>query len=127
MKVSRQDKLEAQLAAAESELHELLAAALPHTAQHGDMLFFNSAFHPDYIRQHQISERAEALFSLASDSIALREQIGLSVIGSAGQLFLSACSEASDLANNNRRGPRQLATWLLSELGGELTLQVQHP
>ena len=116
MKVSRQYKLETQLAVAESELLGLLATALPYTAQHGDMLFFNSAFHPDYIRQHQISERSEVLFSLASDSVALREQLGLSVIESVGQLFLSACSEASDLSNGNRRGPRQLAAWLLSEL-----------
>jgi hypothetical protein len=44
MKVSRQDKLEIQLAAAEQELLRLLATALPHAAQHGDMLFFNSKF-----------------------------------------------------------------------------------
>jgi hypothetical protein len=117
MKSSRQDKLETQLTATEGELLELLSAALPHTAQHGDMLFFNSSFHPDYIRPHQISERSEALFSLASESVTLREQIGLPVIGSAGQLFLSACSEAANTSNENRRGPRQLAAWLLGELG----------
>lgn len=109
MKASRQTKLEAQLAATENELHELLLDALPHTAQHGDMLFFNSAFHPDYIRSHQISERAEQLFSLSRETAALREQIGLPVLESIGQLFLSACSEASNSANDNRRGPRQLA------------------
>jgi hypothetical protein len=81
------------------------------------MLFFNSSFHPDYIRPHQISERSEALFSLARESVTLREQIGLPVIGSAGQLFLSACSEAANTSNDNRRGPRQLAAWLLGELG----------
>ena len=117
MKASRQDKLETQLVAAEGELLELLSAALPYTAQHGDMLFFNSSFHPDYIRPHQISERSEVLFSLASESVTLREQIGLPVIGSAGQLFLSACSEAANMSNGNRRGPRQLAAWLLGELG----------
>ena len=117
MKASRQEKLETQLVAAEGELLELLSAALPYTAQHGDMLFFNSSFHPDYIRPHQISERSEVLFSLASESVTLREQIGLPVIGSAGQLFLSACSEAANMSNGNRRGPRQLAAWLLGELG----------
>ena len=117
MKASRQDKLEIQLAAAESELLELLSSALPHTAQHGDMLFFNSAFHPEYVRPHQISERNELLLSLANESVTLREQVGLPVIGSAGQLFLSACSEAANTSNGNRRGPRQLAGWLLSELG----------
>ena len=117
MKASRQDKLEAQLADTERELLELLADALPHTAQHGDMLFFNSEFHPDYIRPHQIAERNEQLLSLSSSAVALRERIGLPVLGSVGQLFLSACSEAANTVNDNRRGPRQLATWLLGELG----------
>ncbi|RYG58508.1 MAG: hypothetical protein EON60_13010 [Alphaproteobacteria bacterium] len=117
MKTSRQDKLETQLAATERELLELLADALPHTAQQGDMLFFNSEFHPDYIRPHQIDERSERLLSLSSDGVTLREQIGLPVLGSVGQLFLSACSEAANTTNDNRRGPRQLAAWLLGELG----------
>ncbi|WP_457098196.1 hypothetical protein [Lysobacter sp. P5_B9] len=117
MKASRQDKLETQLAAAEGELLELLAIALPYTAQHGDMLFFNSSFYPAYLGSHQLGERNELLLSLASESVALREQLGLPVIGSVGQLFLSACSEAANTANDNRRGPRQLAAWLLGELG----------
>jgi len=117
MKAARQDKLQTKLAAAEGELLELLSVLLPRTAQHGNMLFFNSSFHPDYIRPHQISEQSEALLSLARESLTLREQIGLPVLGSAGQLFLSACSEAANTLNENRRGPRQLAAWLLGELG----------
>ena len=117
MKASRQDKLKTKLAATESELLELLASALPHTAEHGDMLFFNSEFHPDYLRPHQIDERNELFLSLSNDSVALREQIGLTVLGTVAQLFLSACSEAANTSNDNRRGPRQLATWLLGELG----------
>ena len=117
MKVSRQDKLETQLASAESELLGMLASALPHTAEHGDMLFFNSQFHPDYVRPHQMSERNETLLSLSAESVALRERIGLRVLGSVGQLFLSACSEAANTSNDNRRGRRQLATWLVGELG----------
>jgi hypothetical protein len=81
MKASRQDKLETQLAATERQLLELLADALPYTAQHGDMLFFNSEFHPDYIRPHQISERSEALLSLSNESVILRERIGLPILG----------------------------------------------
>ena len=117
MKASRQDKLETQLAAAEDELLGMLASALPYTAQHGDMLFYNSEFHPEYIQPHQIGERNELLLSLSTDSVALRERIGLPVLGSVGQLFLSACSELANTSNDNRRGPRQLATWLLGELG----------
>jgi len=81
------------------------------------MLFFNSSFYPAYLGNHQLGERSERLLSLASESVALREQLGLPVIGSVGQLFLSACSEAANTANDNRRGPRQLAAWLLGELG----------
>ena len=117
MKASRQDKLETQLAATEDELLGLLADALPYTAQHGDMIFFNSEFRPEYIQPHQIGERNEALLSLSTESVTLRERIGLPVLGSVGQLFLSACSEAANTSNDNRRGPRQLATWLLGELG----------
>jgi hypothetical protein len=117
MKASRQDKLETRLAATESELCELLFDALPHTAQHGDMLFFNSAFRPDYVTSNLIGELNERLLSLSSESIELREEIGLPVLGSVSQLFLSACSEAANTANDNRRGPRQLAAWLLGELG----------
>ena len=117
MKASRQVKLEAQLAATESEALALLSEALPYTAQHGDMLFFNSAFHPDYVQSHQIGERSEQIFLLCSEAVALREQIGLPVLGSPGQLFLSACGEAANTTNDNRRGPRQLAAWLLGELG----------
>ncbi|GHT85010.1 hypothetical protein AGMMS49543_15660 [Betaproteobacteria bacterium] len=102
MKASRQAKLETQLAVTEKELLELLTDALPYTAQHGDLLFFNSAFHPDCIRPHQIGERSERLLSLSSEAVALREQIGLPVLGSVGQLFLSACSEASNIESINQ-------------------------
>jgi len=117
MKASRQAKFETQLAAAETALLELLATALPHTAQSGDMLFFNSSFCPDTIQPHWLAEENETLLSLAQESVSLREQVGLPVLGSVGQLFLSACSEAANTSNDNRRGPRQLATWLISELG----------
>lgn len=109
--------------AIEAGLLEQLFDALPHTTQRGDMLFFSSAFHPEYIRPHQISERSELLYSLANESVALREQIGLPVIGSSGQLFLSACSGAASMCNVNRREPRLLAAWLQDELGPNHSLK----
>lgn len=116
MKKSRQSKREHQLAEKERELFELLITLLPHTAQHGDMLFFNSRYKPDYVREHWLGKHNEALFSLSTDTVALRDQIGLPVFGSIGQLFLSACSEVSNQHNSNRRGPRQMAAWLLDEI-----------
>jgi hypothetical protein len=123
MKASRQHKVEAQLEATESELLALLKEALPHAAQHGDMLFFNSAFGPSYAQPHLLGGANERLLLLSQQSVALREQAGLPALGSVGQLFLSACSEASNISNGNRRGPRQLAAWLLGELAPNNSIQ----
>ena len=118
MKASRQGKLESKLQAIENELGESLADALPYTAEHGDGLFENSEFRPEYIKPHQVSERAEHIYRLAKESVELREEIGLPVLGSVGQVFLSASRESANTGNANRRGPRQLASWLIGELGG---------
>lgn len=123
MKASRQYKREVQLEATESALLALLEEALPYTAQHGDMLFFNSAFHPSYVQPHQIGESNERLLFLSQQSVELREQIGVSALGSIGQLYLSACREAANESNSNRRGPRQLAVWLLGELAPNNSIQ----
>ena len=117
MKVARQNKLEAQLAATESELLSFLRATLPHTATHGNTLFFSSQFCPDYVRPHTGSARATRCSFPWPLTLRIREELGLSVTGSPGQLYISACQEAANTANGNRRGPRQLASWLLAELG----------
>ena len=116
MKAARQTKLEAQLSASESELRERLLHALPHTAEHGDFLFYNSQYRPEYLRSHQLDPSCEPLISLSNECVALREQLGLAVQGSPGQLYISACIELANTSNGNRRGPRQLAAWLLNEL-----------
>jgi hypothetical protein len=117
MKASRQGKLESKLEAIENELGESLADALPYTAEHGDGLFENSEFRPEYVKPHEVSERAEHIYRLAKESVELREEIGLPVLGSVGQVFLSASRESANTGNANRRGPRQLASWLIGELG----------
>ena len=116
MKASRLAKLETQLAATESELCHLLSTVLPRTAKAGDSLFFNSAFLPEGHLPHWLPKESESLLSMANDSIALREQLGVPVQGSPGELYLSACREAFNFSNPNRRGPRQLAAWLLSAM-----------
>ena len=117
MKTSRQAKMESQLAMAESELLAALAGALPYTAQHGDGLFHNSELRPEYIQPHHIDSQSERLYQLAKQSVELRDTIGFPVLGSIGQLFISACRESANTSNANRRGPRQLAAWLIGELG----------
>lgn len=117
MKIARQNKLEAQLAATEVELLALLRESLTHTAVHGDMLFLNSQYSPDNYRPQWFSTNSEAILSLATECLALRDQLGMDRHGSPGQLYIAACTEATDTSNGNRRGPRQLAAWLISELG----------
>jgi len=109
-------KQEAQLRATETQLASMLAAVLPRVANSGELIFFNSEYIPPEVQPHWLPQESEELFDLAHASVSLREELGEQVLGSVGQLFLSACSEAANSSNANRRGPRQLATWLLSEL-----------
>jgi hypothetical protein len=110
-------KQEAQLRATETQLSSMLATVLPRVVLSGEMIFFNSEYIPPEVQPHWLPQESEELFDLAHASVSLREELGEPVLGSVGQLFLSACSEAANSGNSNRRGPRQLATWLLTELG----------
>jgi hypothetical protein len=123
MKASRLSKLEVQLEAAEASLLGLLMQALPRVAQSGEMLFFNSQFSLNATRPHWLPGESEELLSLAQQAVSLRGELGLPLLGSVGQLYLSACSEAANSANENRRGPRQLAAWLLGELGPNISFK----
>lgn len=116
MKSSRLVKIEQQLASSESELCEMLSRLLPRVAASGEMLFFNSEHLPDTVRPGWLPSESEALLEAAKHCVALRQRIGLPVDDSIGQLFLSACREAADCANSHRRGPRQLASWLISRM-----------
>ena len=116
MKSSRLAKIEQQLASSELELHEMLSLLLPRVASSGEMLFFNSENLPETVQSHWLPSESEALLEMANSCVELRLHIGVPVDGSIGQLFLSACHEAADATNNNRRGPRQLASWLLSQM-----------
>src|SRR5690242_11367952 len=106
MKASRLSKLEIQLEAAEVSLLGLLMEILPRVGRSGEMLFFNSQFSPSTHRAHWLPSESEQLLSLAQQSVSLRGELGLPLLGSVGQLYLSACSEAANSANENRRGPR---------------------
>ena len=123
MELPRLGKLQAQLSAAETSLFDLLAQVLPRVVHSGEMLFFNSSFLPDAIQPTWLPQESEELLSLANDAVSLREELGLPVVGTVGQLYLSACSESANHANGNRRGPRQLATWLLGELGSNISFE----
>ncbi|WP_250622862.1 hypothetical protein [Pinirhizobacter soli] len=108
--------MEAQLAAVEVDLLNLLKRVLPRAAHSGEFLFFNSEFMPDYIRPHWLPEESEVVLSLARESLSLRDQLQLPAKGTAAQMYLSACTENSNVKDEHRRGSRQLAAWLLGEL-----------
>jgi len=112
----RQVKLEELLASSEEELRSSLRTTLTRTGESGECIFFNSQHNPHALLSVHLPRESETLYQLATECVSLREQLGLSVVGSVGQLFLSACIEASNVANEHRRGPRQLSIWLLHEL-----------
>jgi hypothetical protein len=113
----RTRKQEAQLRATETQLSAMLASVLPRVARSGELIFFNSEFAPPDVQSHSLPQESEELFDLAHASVSLREELGEPVQDSVGELYLSACREAANSSNADRRGPRQLATWLLAELG----------
>ena len=116
MKSSRLAKIEQQLASSESELYEMLSLVLPRVASSGEMLFFNAENLPGSLQSHWLPSESDALLSLANSCVALRQRIGEPVDVSIGQIFLSACHEAGGGTDSHSRGPRQLATWLLSQI-----------
>lgn len=116
MKASRYAKLEAQLAAVEVELLDLLRSQLPHAVRFGGYLFVNSEFLPGYVPLHRVLPASEKIMSLARESLSLRDHLQLSVEGTAAQMYIWACIEYADVENEHRRGSRQLAAWLLGEL-----------
>lgn len=116
MKTARLNKLMGRLEQAEATLRDRLRSILPRVAESGELLFFNADFLPEAIQSHWLPKESEVVLGLAKETVLLREEAGLPVSGTVGQLYLSACAEAANQSNPHRRGPRQLATWLLGEL-----------
>ena len=116
MKASRQVALEQQLASAERDLLERLRAILPRAASSGEPIFSGGRFLPPQYQERWVSPAGRELLDAADDCIAQREALGLPTEGTAAALYLAACSEAADVSNHARRGPRKLAAWLLSQI-----------
>jgi hypothetical protein len=117
MKPARAEKLQADLEATEAELRRLLQKHLPGAMDRDCLFFFNSEYKPPkwdmpdrYIHNYQ-----EEILQLANESLALRRELVLPTQNTPAALFLAACAEsASD--NPQRRGPRNLAKWLLDQI-----------
>ena len=115
-KMSVASKLENELLATERELYRVLMRVLPHCAETGTMLFFNSQNLPDDYQRHWLPQESDQLLELASRCTAIREKLKLPIARTLSQLFLDACAENANVQNPHRRGPRKLAAWLLAEL-----------
>jgi hypothetical protein len=115
MKQQRENQLSSRLSESEARLRALLEKVLPRASRTGERAFFNSANLPNGYPRSLVPVEAEEMFQLASECCELREQLNEPLIGTVAQLYLSACREASS-KNEHRRGPRQLATWLLAEI-----------
>lgn len=108
--------MEAQLAAAEVDLVDLLQRQLPHAIQFGGYLFVNSEFLPDYVPLYRVPPASEMILLLARESLSLRDQLELPIEGTAAKMYISACMEHANIENEHRRGSRQLASWLHGKL-----------
>lgn len=114
MKNTRAEKQQADLNRIEAELCRLLKKHLPGAMDRNCLFFFNSEYKPPkwdmperYIRDYQ-----EEILQLAKESLTLRRELVLPTENTPAALFLAACAEsASD--NEQKRGPRKLAKWLL--------------
>lgn len=108
--------LERELAAVERELTDLLMLTLPVCAMNGTLLFYNSESLPDGYRKHSLPSESDKLYELATRCLEIRGRLGESNTQTIAQLFLDACVEYANIKNPHRRGPRRLATWLLTEI-----------
>jgi hypothetical protein len=107
-------KVEAQLAAAESELRAQVLRLLPSGVARGVDFFTNSEFSQHQERPVRPNPDAEALLSAARHCLALRASLALPIEGSLAQAYLSACAESASLSEH-RRGPRRLAEVVLAQ------------
>ena len=116
LKIGMSMSLERELAATERELFELLMHVLPVCAENGTLIFFNSQNLPNDYRHNWLPAESDQLFELATRCSTIRRDLGLPIAQTIAQLFLDACAENGTMENPHRRGPRKLATGLLSEL-----------
>ena len=115
MKPARIEKLEQQLTVSECALKSQLLELLPGALAGNTLLFINSEFNSLGLRPHSLKSNSEELLSKSKECIQLRESLAMPIENSPGYLYISACKESAS-TDENRRGPRRLAEWLLGEL-----------
>lgn len=116
MKTRHADKTGSQLLLAEAELRQRLLEVLPRIERTGELLFLNSHNLPHGYRLKWLPDESDELYDIAVNCLSLRKQCSMHADDSIAKLFVAACAESSDITNSHRRGPRQLATWLLDRI-----------
>ncbi len=116
MRNKQYEKLNRQLTLTEENLRTQLLRVLPGAAKSGANYFINSTFNPYSLLSAHMQPDAEEFLQLAEECLSLRDQLHLPKEGSVGDLYLMACTEAADLNNEHRRGPRKLAQWVAEQL-----------
>jgi hypothetical protein len=117
MKDDRAKKLKTDLDQIESELLRLLKKHLPGAMDRDSLFFFTSEHQPTKYKMpaHWFRAYSEEILQLAKQSLILRRELVLPTENTPAALFLAACAEsASD--DQQKRGPRRLAKWLLQQL-----------
>ena len=113
MRKGQREQFELELEIRDEELLSRLERALPRAAMSGETLFVNSSNVPGGHLLRWSSSDAEGIFQLALTCVELRDRLGLPRAPSLADEFLKSCTEAGDVANDHRRGPRRLAAALL--------------
>ena len=116
MNTVRQAALERQLSVSEAALIERLLEILPRVVESGENIFLGGRFLPAHYHERWVSSLGTELLEIADDCIAQRNALAAPSETSVGALYLSVCTESADMRNGNRRGPRRLAAFLLSQL-----------
>jgi hypothetical protein len=111
---ARAKQLRVALDTEEASLRTRLLALLPGISGGGAQLFLNSANSLGPIARWS-HEDADALFASAMRCVELRKSLGLEGESHVAGYFFAACREAAG-GDAHRRGPRQLAAWLLAKL-----------
>ena len=114
MNETQRRKLERQLSSTEVELRQQLDELLPQAAAGASTVFVNADFNPHGLRP--ALWHGAGLLAASKACLELRQSLDLSTEGSPAALYLAACQEAADLANEHRRGPKRLAEWMVKQL-----------
>ena len=115
--MSRRQKQLARLGSLEQELRQLLTKELERVSRGENTLFFTTVeLNATRLPLHMLPPGTAALSELASQTLALRVELGEPTQGSIGELFRHTLWRGNDTQHHDRLGPirKQANSWLNS-------------